>query len=201
MQLRFSLLILAVVFPVFFLPVDLQASQHLCHREQARQSPRRNRRRSRVRWPRPEAAIEAKSTTRHAACSLRICRCTPAMRGHSSTAATATTRQGKTQAAENFYRKAIVADPKQFEARLALGLLLAQQGVQEAQTQIEMAATLEPNPPSPAAKAQAYRALARLVRESDPDTAKQALLNALEAFPGDRKRYPAHGRNCRGGRR
>ena len=36
--------------------------------------------------------------------------------------------QGRTQAAEGFYRKAIAADPKQFEARMALGLLLAQSG-------------------------------------------------------------------------
>jgi tetratricopeptide (TPR) repeat protein len=97
--------------------------------------------------------------------------------------------QGKTQTAEGYYRKAIAADPKQFEARLALGLLLAQAGSEdqkaagEARTELETAVTLEPNPPNPAAKAQAYRTLARLIRESDPDAAKQALLEALKISP------------------
>jgi tetratricopeptide (TPR) repeat protein len=91
--------------------------------------------------------------------------------------------QGHAQAAEGYYRKAIVADPKQFEARLALGLLLVQAGSSDAVEQLKTAVTLEPNPPNPAAKAQAYRTLARLVRESDPDTAKQALIEALKLSP------------------
>ena len=124
-----------------------------------------------------------RTTTRRAGCSMLIFRRIPAMPGHSSTADTATTRREGHRAAENYYRKAIAADPKQFEARLALGLLLAQQGSEEAQTQMETAVTLEPNPPNPAAKAQAYRTLARLVRQSDPDTAKQALLEALKLTP------------------
>src|SRR5580698_6074292 len=36
--------------------------------------------------------------------------------------------QGHSEAAERWYRKAIAADPKQFESRLALGLLLAAKG-------------------------------------------------------------------------
>jgi len=79
-----------------------------------------------------------------------------------------------------YYQKAIAADPKQFESRLALGLILARQGKpQEAHEQLEAAAKLEPNPPNPAAKAQAYRALAQLDRSSNPDAAKQELLQAL----------------------
>src|SRR5882762_8349393 len=33
--------------------------------------------------------------------------------------------QGQLQSAENYYRKAITADPKQFESHLSLGLILA----------------------------------------------------------------------------
>jgi tetratricopeptide (TPR) repeat protein len=91
--------------------------------------------------------------------------------------------QGHAETAEGFYRQAIAADPKQFEATLALGLLLAQGGSEEAAKQLETATTLEPNPPNPAAKAQAWRALARLTRTQDPDTAKQALLEALKLTP------------------
>ena len=91
--------------------------------------------------------------------------------------------QGKTPAAEDFYRKAIAADPKQFEARLALGLILAKQGDAGAREQLQTAARLDPNPPNAAAKAQALRALARLLRNTDPDTAKQALIDALTITP------------------
>ena len=91
--------------------------------------------------------------------------------------------QGRTQAAEGFYRKAIAADPKQFEARMALGLLLAEAGSADARTELQTAVTLEANPPNPAAKAQAYRTLARLLRDSDPDQAKQDLIEALKLSP------------------
>ena len=91
--------------------------------------------------------------------------------------------QGKTAQAEEFYRKAIAADPKQFEARLALGLILAKKGEPDAREELEAAARLDPNPPNPTAKAQALRALAHLVRTTDPDTAKQALIDALKITP------------------
>lgn len=92
--------------------------------------------------------------------------------------------QGHTEPAAAAYRKAIAADPRQFESRLALGLILARQGQQQpAREQLEAAVQLEPNPPSPAAKAQAWRMLARLLRNSDPDAAKQALLKALSLTP------------------
>ena len=97
--------------------------------------------------------------------------------------------QGHSQLAEGYYRKAIAADPKQFEARLALGLLLAQAGPEnpkaegDAKTELETAVTLEPNPPNPAAKAQGYRTLARLMRDSDPDDAKKYLIEALKLSP------------------
>lgn len=91
--------------------------------------------------------------------------------------------QGKDDQAKMFYRKAIAADPKQFESRMALGLLLANEGDPDAAKQLEAAATLEPNPPNPAAKAQALRALAHLVYKTDPATAKQALIDALRISP------------------
>ena len=88
--------------------------------------------------------------------------------------------QDHADAAEAAYRKAIAADPKQFESRLALGLLLARAGKpEEARTQLEAATTLEPASPNPAAQAQAFRTLARLDRNSDPSAAKAALLQAL----------------------
>lgn len=88
------------------------------------------------------------------------------------------------QQAAAAYRKAIIADPKQFEAQLALGLLLARDGQQEDARQFLDAATLlEPVPADPAAKARAWRALAQVDRNSDPTRAKYALLEALKISP------------------
>ena len=91
--------------------------------------------------------------------------------------------QGRTETAEGYYHKAIAADPKQFESRLALGLLLAQAGSPDAKAELQTAVALELNPPNPEAKAQAYRTLARLLRESEPDAAKQDLIEALKLSP------------------
>ena len=82
------------------------------------------------------------------------------------------------------YRKAIAADPKQFEARLALGLLLAHQNQQdEARDQLELATHLTPEPPNPAAQAEAFRSLAQLERAADPAKARDALVSALRLSP------------------
>jgi Flp pilus assembly protein TadD len=92
--------------------------------------------------------------------------------------------QERDEAAAGYYQKAIAADPKQFESRLALGLILAREGKQkEAREQLSTATELEPNPPNPAAKAQAFRVLAQLERNSDPDAAKQALIKAIQMSP------------------
>jgi predicted Zn-dependent protease len=95
--------------------------------------------------------------------------------------------QNQTADAESWYRKAIEADPRQFEARLALGILLAAKGDpasnQAAQEQLQAALQLQPNPPNPAAVAQADRALARLLRSSDPTGARDALVAALRLTP------------------
>jgi predicted Zn-dependent protease len=82
------------------------------------------------------------------------------------------------------YKKSIDADPKRFESRLSYGLLLAREGhPQEAQEQLTRAVTLTPDPPNPIAQAQAYRALARLERTTDPAAAKEHLLDALHIGP------------------
>ncbi|MGB7137469.1 MAG: tetratricopeptide repeat protein [Acidobacteriaceae bacterium] len=91
--------------------------------------------------------------------------------------------EGKPDAAEGWYRKAVAADPKQFEARSALGLLLASKGDAGAVEQLQAAAQLEPNPPNPAAKAQVDRALARLEKTSNPTGASEALVDALRLSP------------------
>lgn len=91
--------------------------------------------------------------------------------------------QGQPQSAENYYRKAIAADPRQFESHLALGLILANRNDPAAREQLQAATESEPNPPNPAAKAQAYRSLARLLQHSDPEAASAALISALKLTP------------------
>jgi predicted Zn-dependent protease len=90
----------------------------------------------------------------------------------------------QSEAAESEYRKAIAADPQQFESRLALGLLLARQDhMAEARDQLQAATERQPAAPDPGAQAQAYRALAELDLTADPPAAKQALLTALKLSP------------------
>ena len=68
--------------------------------------------------------------------------------------------------------------------------------------ELETAITLDPNPPNPAAKAQAYRTLARLLRQSDPDEAKQDnLIEALKISPESIDDTLLYGRDCGGRRR
>jgi tetratricopeptide (TPR) repeat protein len=91
---------------------------------------------------------------------------------------------GHDEAAAVDYRKAIAADPKQFEARLALGLLLAhQEKYDEAREQLQQATVLAPDPPNPATLAEAFRTLAKLDRASDPPAARDALVAALKLTP------------------
>ncbi len=91
---------------------------------------------------------------------------------------------GQEDGAEQHYRKAIASDPQQFEARAALGLLLAQTGKNpEAQEQLLAATKLEPASHDAAAKAQAWRTLAQLQVAGDPAAAKESLLQALKLTP------------------
>ena len=88
------------------------------------------------------------------------------------------------EAAAADYRKALAANPKQFEARLALGLLLAHQSKwDEAREQIQQATLLAPDPANPATQAEAFRSLARLDRTTDPAAARDALVAALKLTP------------------
>lgn len=87
-------------------------------------------------------------------------------------------------AAAASYRKAIAADPQQFEARLALGLLLARQGdLAAAREQLQAATERQPAASHSSAQGQAYRALAQLDLSTDPAGSKQALLAALKISP------------------
>jgi tetratricopeptide (TPR) repeat protein len=82
------------------------------------------------------------------------------------------------------YQKAIQADPKQFEARMALGLLLAHQGkYDQAREQVQQATLLTPEPANPRAQAEAFRTLARLDRTGNPTAARDALVEALKLSP------------------
>jgi tetratricopeptide (TPR) repeat protein len=91
---------------------------------------------------------------------------------------------GNDTGAETSYRTAIASNPHQFEAHVALGLLLAKQGhAAQAIPLLSTAEKLNPNPPDPAAQAQANRALARLLLPTDPDAASAALLDALKQSP------------------
>ena len=65
-----------------------------------------------------------------------------------------------------------------------LGLLLAHQGkYDEAREQMQQATLLTPEPPNPAAQAEAFRTLAELDRSSDPPAARDALVAALKLSP------------------
>ncbi len=94
--------------------------------------------------------------------------------------------QQQLPAAEADYRKAIVADPRQFESHAALGRLLAQQEKWEAaREQLQLAATLQPASGDHAvAVADVDRTLARVEAEMhDASRASDALLAALKLTP------------------
>jgi len=97
--------------------------------------------------------------------------------------------QNRLDDAAGFYRRAIAADPKSFEAHLSLGLLLARQGKpDEARPELVTATTLDPGPAGPALKARAWRALAQIDRprpggDNDPTAASNDLIEALRISP------------------
>jgi predicted Zn-dependent protease len=92
--------------------------------------------------------------------------------------------QNKLEEAAGFYRRAVAADPKKFEAHLSLGLLLARQGkLDEARVELNAATTLDPGDAGQAAKARAWRALAQIDRIDDPAKASDDLLEALKVSP------------------
>ena len=91
--------------------------------------------------------------------------------------------------AATFYRRAIQTNPNSFESHLALGLLLARQGMRDdAHTELTVATTLDPGEAGPALKARAWRALARLDNpgpdgEGNAALASHELLEALKLTP------------------
>jgi tetratricopeptide (TPR) repeat protein len=92
--------------------------------------------------------------------------------------------ESKLDQAEGYYGRAVSADPKSFEAQLALGLLLAREGKQEdARPHLAAATQLDPGEAGPATKARAWRALARIDTHSDPSDASTDLLEAMKLSP------------------
>jgi predicted Zn-dependent protease len=92
--------------------------------------------------------------------------------------------QNKADDAMGFYRRAVEADPKRFEAHLSLGLLLAREGkLADARPELAAATTLDPGDAGPTAKARAWRALAQIDRTDNPAAASTDLLEALKISP------------------
>lgn len=82
------------------------------------------------------------------------------------------------------YRRAVQANPQSFESHLSLGLLLARQGkLDDARPELAAATTLDPGDAGPALKARAWRALARIDRQTDATEASNDLLQALKLSP------------------
>jgi tetratricopeptide (TPR) repeat protein len=91
---------------------------------------------------------------------------------------------GKGEEAAGFYRRAVAADPKRFEAHLSLGLLLARAGkLEEARGELQTATGLDAGDAGPGAKARAWRALAQIDRNGNPGEASNDLLEALKLSP------------------
>jgi tetratricopeptide (TPR) repeat protein len=86
--------------------------------------------------------------------------------------------------AEGLYRRAVDANPKSFEARLSLGLLLARENkTEDARPELATATGLDPGDAGPAMKARAWRALAKIDSHDDPTEASDDLLEALKISP------------------
>jgi predicted Zn-dependent protease len=92
--------------------------------------------------------------------------------------------QNRLDDAAPLYRRAIAADPNSFEAHISLGLLLARQDkLAEARPELLAATTLDPGVADPTLKARAWRALARIDRDTNPAAASNDLLEALKLTP------------------
>jgi predicted Zn-dependent protease len=92
--------------------------------------------------------------------------------------------QDRLDDAAALYHRAIAADRNSFEAHISLGLLLARQNkLSDARPELVIATTLDPGVADPVLKARAWRALARIDRDSDPAAASNDLLEALKLTP------------------
>jgi tetratricopeptide (TPR) repeat protein len=85
-----------------------------------------------------------------------------------------------TTAAEAAYRAAIAADPKNFEAHAALGLLLESRNPAEAHKELTTATTLTPATNAAAARARVLRELAQMDAAANPSAASDELLAAVK---------------------
>lgn len=92
--------------------------------------------------------------------------------------------QNRLDDAASFYRRAVQASDRSFEAHLSLGLLLARQGKPaEARPELLAATALDPGNAGPALKARAWRALAQIDAPTDAAQASSDLLEALKLTP------------------
>ena len=92
--------------------------------------------------------------------------------------------QNRLDDAAGLYRRAVDANPQSFEAHASFGLLLARQGkLPEARTELAAATAFDPGDAGSAAKARAWRALARIDSAADPSEASNDLLEALKLSP------------------
>jgi predicted Zn-dependent protease len=92
--------------------------------------------------------------------------------------------QNRLEAAAGLYRRAVDANPRSFEARVELGLLLARQNkLPDARLELEAATRLDPGEAGAVAKARAWRALAEIDRTNDAAKASEELLEALKLSP------------------
>jgi predicted Zn-dependent protease len=92
--------------------------------------------------------------------------------------------QSRLDDAASLYRRAVDADPDSFKATLSYGLLLARQGkFADAHPLLVRATQLDPGDAGPEIKARAWRALARIDRDTDTTQASNDLLEALKLSP------------------
>jgi predicted Zn-dependent protease len=92
--------------------------------------------------------------------------------------------QNRLEDAAKLYRRAVEANPRSFEARLELGLLLARQNkLSEARPELAAATELDPGEAGAEAGSRAWRALAEIDRAGDPAEASNDLLQALKLSP------------------
>jgi len=92
--------------------------------------------------------------------------------------------QNRLEDAATLYRRAVEANPRSFEARLELGLLLARQNkLSDARAELDAATQLDPGDAGAEAGARAWRALAEIDRAVDAAEASNDLLQALKLSP------------------
>lgn len=92
---------------------------------------------------------------------------------------------GRPQDAVEAYKKSIAAKPDVFETNLNLGLMLAQSGDPSAEKYLRTATTLKPTSHPSENLAQAWTALARLLRKSNPKASLDAYTKLAQLRPND----------------